>query len=85
METKTIHQLRKEGYKVKVYHYRDTIDVMTFSGIQKFLNARGGSTRIEITTPEGKTLVGESKCSKKENFCRRTGNQIAIGRAFSNS
>lgn len=80
--TKTIHQLRKEGYKVKVYHERDCIDVMTFSGIAKFLNARGGKTTIELTTPEGKTFIGESQCSKKENFCRRIGNSIALGRIF---
>lgn len=80
MQTKTIHQLRREGYKVRVHHERDTIDAMTINGIAKFLNARGGKTTIELTTPEGKTFVGESKCSKKENFCRRIGNSIALGR-----
>jgi hypothetical protein len=82
MNNKTIHQLRQQGYKVRVYHERDTIDVMTISGINKFLNARGGKTKIELTTPEGETSIGESRCSEKENFCRRVGCSIALGRAL---
>jgi hypothetical protein len=82
MNNKTIYELRKSGYKVRVHHERDTIDVMTMSGIQKFLNARGGKTSIELTTPDGTKVTGESRCSEKENFCRRTGNTIALGRAF---
>lgn len=79
---KTIKELRQSGYKVRVYHERDTISVQTISGIAKFLNARGGRTEIELTTPEGRTEIAESRCSKKENFCRKTGNKIALERVF---
>jgi hypothetical protein len=84
MNNKTIYQLRKQGYKVRVIHERDEIDVPTLSGIRKFLNARGGKTTIELTTPEGKTSKGIAICSEKDNFCRRIGNQVALGRAFEN-
>jgi hypothetical protein len=79
---KTIKELRQTGYKVRVHHERDTIDVQTISGIAKFLNARGGRTEIELTTPEGRTEIAESRCSKKENFCRKTGAKIALERIF---
>lgn len=79
---KTIKELRQTGYKVRVMHERDAINVQTLKGITKFYNARGGSTKIEITTPEGITIEGNSRCSDKENFCRKTGNKIAMERAF---
>jgi len=79
---KSIKQLRQTGYKVRVMHERDTIKVQTISGFRSFYNARGGSTTIQITTPEGTTIEGKSRCSEKENFCRKTGNIIAMERAF---
>jgi hypothetical protein len=79
---KSIKQLRQTGYKVRVMHERDTIKVQTISGFRSFYNARGGSTTIQITTPEGITIEGKSRCSQKENFCRKTGNRIAMERAF---
>lgn len=82
MQELTIHQLRKQGYKVRVHHQRETLDVLTLTGINKFLSARGGSTTIELTTPDGKTAIGESRCSLQDNFCRRTGSKLALERAF---
>ena len=79
---KSIKQLRQTGYKVRVMHERDTFKVQTISGYRSFYNARGGSTTIQITTPEGITIEGKSRCSEKENFCRKTGNIIAMERAF---
>jgi hypothetical protein len=79
---KSIKELRQTGYKVRVMHERDTIKVQTISGFRSFYNARGGSTTIQITTPEGITIEGKSRCSEKENFCRKTGNRIAMERAF---
>jgi hypothetical protein len=81
-DIKSIKKLRQTGYKVRVMHERDTIKVQTISGFRSFYNARGGSTTIQITTPEGITIEGKSRCSQKENFCRKTGNTIAIQRAF---
>lgn len=79
---KSIKQLRQTGYKVRVMHERDSIKIQTISGFRSFYNARGGSTTIQITTPTGITIEGKSRCSEKENFCRKTGNRIAMERAF---
>lgn len=70
----TIEELRKIGYKVRVHHHRK----MSLEGI----NSRGGKTVVEVTTPDGTTLVGMSRCSRKENFDKRMGVRIALGRAM---
>ncbi len=46
-------------------------------------SAKGGNTTIEITTPEGLNLVGTAQCSMMDNWDRKIGNQIALGRAIS--
>jgi hypothetical protein len=71
----TIEELRKSGYKIRVHHHRKvSADV---------INARGGKTVVEVTTPDGTTLVGMSRCSRKENFDKSMGVRIALGRAMS--
>lgn len=81
----TIKQLRQKGYKVRVLHTRSYISRQRIGGISKELSNFGGYTKIEVTTPDqSSTVVGESKCSPKENFNRRLGNSIALGRALSN-
>jgi hypothetical protein len=71
----TIEELRKSGYKIRVHHHRKvSADV---------ISARGGKTVVEVTTPDGTTLVGMSRCSRKENFDKRMGVRIALGRAMS--
>lgn len=69
-----VENLRKGGYKVRVMHHRLT----NLEGIK----ARGGRTVVEVTTPEGITLVGMARCSRNENFNKRLGVRIALGRAF---
>jgi len=46
------------------------------------VSARGGKTRIEVRTPSGEELVGEAVCSKEDNWNRKMGNEIALGRAL---
>lgn len=70
----TVDTLRKSGFKIKVYHHRK----MNTEGI----NARGGKTVVEVTTPDGNNFVGISRCSRKENFNKRLGVMIALGRAM---
>ncbi len=41
---------------------------------------RGGTCKVVVTTPEGKTLTGESRCSLKDNFDRRVGLGLALER-----
>lgn len=71
----TVEDLRKDGYKVKVHHHRK----FNLDGI----NSRGGKTIVEVTTPDGATtFTGVARCSRKENFNKRLGVRIALGRAL---
>jgi hypothetical protein len=72
-----VEELRKSGYKVWVKHFR--------RGSLGGPNPRGGKTVVEVTTPDGVTLVGVSRCSRKENFNKRLGVRIALGRAFTSA
>ncbi len=79
----TIKDLRQKGYKVRVIHTRHYNTKQKISGPVPELSARGGSTIIEITTPDKtQDVFGEAICSKEDNFNRKTGNFIALGRAL---
>jgi hypothetical protein len=80
--TYTVKSLRQSGYKVRVMHGRVTTKCKRIGGFSQTLSPCGGSTVIEITTPEGITVVGKAECSMLDNFNRKVGNQIAIGRAM---
>ena len=75
-----IEQLRKDGYKVRVIHNRK-IDFSDFPKTTiKF--PQGGVTRVEVRTPDGKELVGEAVCHPEENYNKKLGVKIALGRAL---
>jgi hypothetical protein len=79
----TIKQLRQKGYKVRVFHKRNYDTIQRIGGICKQISPKGGETYIEITTPcKSLTEAGASICSDKDLFNRRTGNEIALGRAI---
>jgi hypothetical protein len=79
----TIKQLRQKGYKVRVMHTRNFDLYQRIDGVAKEISNFGGNTKIEVTTPDMTTTVtGQSKCSDKDNFNRRLGNSIALGRAL---
>lgn len=71
----TVESLRKRGCKIRVHHHRRKAGCGA-------INPLGGKTVVEITTPDGTTLVGVSRCSRKENFNKRLGVRIALGRAM---
>lgn len=80
---KTIKQLRQEGYKVRVLHTRYQKIIPKFTGNAYEVSPRGGATVIELTTPDKQnTVIGESVCSSEDNFDRKVGNRIALGRAL---
>jgi hypothetical protein len=83
--TKTIQQLRKTGYKVRVIHKRNYVPNWPNKlspGIR--LSSKGGYTRIDVTIPDGSvTVSGESRCSINDSYNRKLGNSIALGRALS--
>jgi len=79
----TIKDLRQKGYKVRVMHTRRCWIKARATGHSKEVHARGGSTKIELTTPDKQhTVTGEAVCSLEDNFNRKVGNSIALGRAL---
>lgn len=100
-----VHELRKQGYKVRIKHkreYENWFTQMTRGEYEREVQelnqdthdkayvyservlSKGGTTIVELTTPQGEEIVGVAKCSKKENYNRKKGCQIAFGRIFSN-
>lgn len=94
--TKTIDQLKKEGFYIDVYHGRthvnkDTpweIKVISRKDAEKsgvlnnyFLSHEGGFTLIEITSPEGKKVRGKHNFGKR-SFNRKIGLNSALGKAL---
>ena len=70
----TIHQLRRAGWKVRVIHGKYSNNDELYDRF----------TRIELTSPEGKDFFGVANCSKKDQWNRKLGNRIALGRALKN-
>lgn len=54
-------------------HYKDVV------------NAKGGMTVVKLTTPDNTELVGTAKCSDKDNYNRKLGLRMALGRAMKSS
>lgn len=69
--------LQDEPYHIRVFHSR----VRDENGVP---SARGGSTTVVLQShkhgPE--VAAATAYCSEKDNFCRRTGRNVAIGRAL---
>ena len=82
MNKSTIMQLRRSGYKVRVIHTRNLEKIQKIDGEYMVISSRGGKTRIEVRTPSGEEVVGEAICSNEDNWNRKLGNSIALGRAL---
>lgn len=82
--THTVEQLRKQGYKVRVKHFRRHHFEIKVGGQKQVVDPRGGRTVVEITSPSGLNAVGESFCCPIDNFDRKLGLKIALGRAIKN-
>ena len=70
-----IEQLRKNGYKVRVKHFRRH---------SPSPETKGGKTVVEVRTPDGKEIKGEAICSPEDNYNKKIGVRIALGRALKN-
>lgn len=86
----TVQQLRNSGYKVRVLHNR------LYNGYHEWQvgskppvgytgpidpDAKGGSTQVVIDSPSGEHFQGLAICSKKENYNKKMGVRIALGRS----
>jgi hypothetical protein len=79
----SVHNLRRMGYKVKVWHTRNEIEKQHFGGFSYELDPHGGMTEVEVyDMDDQKSYVGTALCSDKDNYCRKTGVKIALGRAL---
>lgn len=43
---------------------------------------RGGWTKAVVKFEDGTTAIGTAECSQKDNYCRKIGRDIALGRAL---
>lgn len=84
----TIHELRRAGCKVRVIHnnapkmadiYRAAIEIGNLDLIPTRI---GGYTQIDITTPAGNDFSGVAFRMKDDQYNRKLGNRIALGRAL---
>jgi len=79
----TVKELRQSGYKVKCLHFRNKTNFLAGQWLEYPINApKGGKTEVQLIDPNGIKARGEAKCSEKENYCRKTGVKIALGRAL---
>jgi hypothetical protein len=70
----TVSFLRKSGYKVAVLHSRK----YDKDGIKK---PKGGKTTVIIDSPHGEHFEGTSVCCNEDNYNKKLGVRIALGRS----
>jgi hypothetical protein len=92
MKNATVHNLRKQGIKVRVIYWRYLSDdirkepaplyfIKRYS-LQQKISPKGGNVCVTLTN-NGKDYIGKSVCSKEEPFEKRLGLNKALGRAIS--
>jgi len=81
----TVQQLRNNGYKVRVLHNRLYNKHYAWQTGHSYdcvePDSKGGSTQVIIDDPNGQHFVGEAICSKKDNYNKKLGVRIALGRS----
>jgi len=90
-----IHNLRLAGFKVNINHRRRYFDkankrYVFLTDYEKSLSPlvgvppeqKGGRTEIKLIDVDGKEVYAVAECSKKEAYNKKTGVQIAVGRAL---
>jgi hypothetical protein len=71
------------GYKVKVWHTRNEIEKQHFGGFLYELDPHGGMTEVEVYDFDAQqSYVGIAVCKGCENYNKKLGVKIALGRAL---
>jgi hypothetical protein len=84
--TLSIKNLRRRGWKVRVMHSRHYFLKDRLNGASTEVSPKGGITVIEITSPDKQiNTSGKAVCSDEDNYDRKVGNSIALGRAYKNA
>lgn len=82
----TVQELRNAGYKVKVLHFRDRMFKNRMdTSMTGYESPKGGFTKVIIDSPEGDHYEGTAFCSKKDNYNKKLGVRIALGRCGINN
>jgi hypothetical protein len=92
----TVQQLRNNGYKVRVLHnrlyngrFKWQNRQLVFESPNRVMyrvdgsiepDTKGGSTHIIIDSPSGDHYEGVALCSIKDNYNKKLGVRIALGR-----
>lgn len=81
--TERLQQLRDAGYTVRIHHtraFRETWEPYDseFVHVEK---SKGGETSVVIMRDGRVKATGLALCSPQENFNKRLGTTIALGRA----
>lgn len=80
----SVEQLRKLGYKVYVTHYRFYKDQGSnwLGQCETEIDTHGGETLVQIRGEDGTWYNGLASCSRKDQYNRKLGLRIALGRAL---
>lgn len=70
----TVGFLRQSGYKVAVRHHRQ------YDANGK-VKPKGGMTELIIDSPHGEHFEGIAKCCDEDNYDKKLGVRIALGRS----
>jgi hypothetical protein len=80
----TVQDLRNAGYKVRVLHSRIYDGKLSYQKLLFNLSdpePKGGYTKVVIDSPNGEHFVGDATCSSNDNYNKKLGLRIAIGRS----
>lgn len=85
-----VRVIHKRLVKVGIdsFKLKEIFDLLPMSEIrekhlQLKISAKGGSTLMEVTSPDNKEFAVTSDCSKKDVFVRKTGLLKCLGRMYS--
>ena len=80
-------ELRQQGYRIYIFHDRirknKWVNVSSTTKIlDEVISPKGGSTIVEIVSPDGDRYTGIADCSKRDCYNKKRGVAIALGRAI---
>lgn len=83
-----IREIEDQGYQVEVRHFRritsspGTLPASVMRRLKMKPYPRGGFTEVQILSGDELLGLARSECSGKDNFNKKTGLSIALGRAL---
>lgn len=78
MNNLTVEALRKSNHQVIVQHDRNYFETEG----KKYALPCGGKTVVTVITPEGKQMKQQTFCHPSDNYNKKIGVRICLGRMF---